>query len=367
MKRDEFIFGVNTLVGCKHSILNELEKKYKVEKKYLKIYRRSKFISAITTALSYFDNLRYKSLSRNMEIQKDPIYILGHWRSGTTLLHNLLCCHKNISYPTTYQTVFANNMFFLSGLIKEVMRFLMPKKRLVDSVELGVDFPQEEDFGLGNEAGFSFYYWYHFPKDYERIIDENLTLSNQDKEKVEEHKRAYERFVKRAILNVGGEQYIAKNPPNMARLSFLLDMFPNSRFVYIERNPYETLLSTYRFHSGFLKTLQLQDVDEETLWKFIFKAYILTYRKYEEEKHLIPAKNLLEIKYEDLVSDPGSAYKSMHQGIFSDLETDEEKLDSVIQKNNKHSVNPYNFEREYIDRVNSELGDIIEKQGYQRL
>ena len=367
MKKDEFIFGVNTLVGCKYSILKDLEKKYRIERNYRKIYRRSKLISIVTTALSYFDDIRYRSLSRNLEIKKDPIYILGHWRSGTTLLHNLLCCHRNISYPTTYQTVFANNMFFLSDLMKEIMRYFLPKERLVDNVEMNVDFPQEEDFGLGHEAGYSFYYWFHFPNDYQKITDEYLTLSSEDEEKVQKYKKGYKRFIKRALLNVGGEQYIAKNPPNMARIPFLLDMFPKSRFVYIERNPYEVLMSTFRFHKGFLKTLQLQDVDDDTLWKFIFQTYVLLYQKYQEEKHLIHPDRLVELKYEELIKDPGKIYKSMLKGIISDLETDEIKLNELIQKNLKHSANPYHFEKEYIDRVNSELGSIIEKQGYPLL
>ena len=296
MKRDEFIFGVNTLVGCNYSILKDLERKYLIEKKYLKIYRRTKIISFITTALSFFDGLRYRSLSRKLEIQKDPIYILGHWRSGTTLLHNLLCCHKNISYPTTYQTVFANNMFFLSGLIKEVMRYFMPKKRLVDQVEMDVDFPQEEDFGLGHEAGFSFYYWFHFPNDYQSITDDYLCLNSGDKQKIKAYKEAYKRFIKRAILNVGGEQYVAKNPPNMARLPFLLDLFPESRFVYIERNPYEVLMSTFRFHKGFLRTLQLQDVDDKSLWKFIVQTYILTVQKIPGRKTFNPFRQACGVK-----------------------------------------------------------------------
>ena len=222
MKREEFIFGVNTLVGCKYSILINLERKYHVEKKYRKIFRRSKYISIITTALSQVDNLRYKSLSKNLEIQKNPIYILGHWRSGTTLLHNLLCCHKNISYPTTYHTVFPNNLLFLKWLIKGIMKIVMPKKRLVDRVDMHVDFPQEEDFGLGHQAGFSFYYWFHFPNDYQRITDEYLSLTPKDEQKVQEYKEAYIRFIKQALLNVGGEQYIAKNPPTWPGFLFCL-------------------------------------------------------------------------------------------------------------------------------------------------
>lgn len=367
MKRDEFIFGVNTLVGCNYSILKGLERKYSIEKKYKKIFVRSKLISIVITALSYFDGIRYKSLSRNLEIDKDPIYILGHWRSGTTLLHNLLCAHKNVSYPTTYHTVFPNNLFFLRFLLKGVMQWVLPKKRLVDRVDMHVDYPQEEDFGLGHEAGYSFYYWFHFPNDYKSITDDYLTLSTGNTETDDQYKKAYRRFVKRAMLNVGGAQYIAKNPPNMARLPFLLNMFPDSRFIYIDRNPYEVLLSTFRFHKGFLRTLQLQDVDDETLWDFIFKTYKLTYTKYQEEKHLIPEKNLVELKYEDLIRNPGTIYESLHRDIIPELEPDDKKLKTLLGKHAKHEGNPYDFEPAFIDRVNAELGDIIEKQGYQRL
>lgn len=220
---------------------------------------------------------------------------------------------------------------------------------------------------MGNEIGFSFYYWFYFPDDYQRITDEYLTLPTGEAEKIQKYKQGYEKFIKRCMLHVAGEQYIAKNPPNMARIPFLLEMFPGSRFVYIERNPYEVLLSTFRFHKGFLKTLQLQDMDDETLWKFIFQTYVLLYNIYQDNKHLIPPGNLVELKYEELVSDPGGVYKSLHQGMFSDLETNETKLNQVLQNHRLHTVNPYPFEREYIDRVNSELGNVIERQGYQRL
>ncbi len=367
MNRDEFIFGVNTLVGCKYSVLKDLEVRFQVQKKYRNKYRISKYMSMLTTALSYFDEWRYQSISRNLEIRKAPIYILGHWRSGTTLLHNLLCSHNNIAYPTTYQTVFPNNLFFFTGLIKGIMQYFLPERRLVDRVEMHVDFPQEEDFALGNEIGFSFYYWFYFPDDYQRITDEYLALPTRDEEKIQQYKQGYEKFIKRCMLHVAGEQYIAKNPPNMGRIPFLLEMFPGSRFVYIERNPYEVLLSTFRFHKGFLKTLQLQDMDDETLWKFIFQTYVLLYDMYQDNKHLIPPGNLVELKYEELVSDPEGIYKSLHLGMFSDLEANEEKLKKVLQNHRNHKANPYHFEREYIERVNLELGNVIERQGYQRL
>lgn len=367
MAKEEFIFNVNTLAGCKYSILRDLEKKYQVEKAYKNKYRLSKLASMVVTGVSYFDDIRYKSMSRDLEIEKAPIFVLGHWRSGTTFLHQLLCTFKDVAYPTTYQAVFPNNLFFLEGLIKGIVKYYMPERRLVDKVRMHVDYPQEEDFALGNEIGYSFYYWFYFPADYQEIREEYLTLSKLDVGQREEYHEAYRRFIKRCLLNVGGRQYIAKNPPNMARIPLLVEMFPESRFVYIERNPYEVLFSTFKFFRGFLVTLQLQDISDDDLWEFIFSNYRMMYEIYQVDKLKISSGNLVEMKYEDLTSDPTSMMESLQKGLLSDLNPNDSKLSEMLETHQKHAPNTYDFEKGYVERVNSELGDLIEKQGYKLL
>ena len=39
----------------------------------------------------------------------------------------------------------------------------------------------------------------------------------------------------------------------------------------------------------------------------------------------------------------------------------------LIGEHGEHRPNEYQFSREYIDRVNRELGDLIEEQGYKLL
>lgn len=367
MSKEEFIFNVNTLAGCKYGILRDLKKESRVEKQYHRKFLMTQMASLITTGLSYVDQWRYHSLSKDLEIEKPPIYVLGHWRSGTTLLHNLLCSFQGTSYPTTYQTVFPNNLFFLQGFLKEIMKFHLPKKRLVDRIPMHVNFPQEEDFALGNEAGFSYYYWFYFPKDYQKFTQKYLSLSSDDRSRTEFFKEGYTRFIKRCLLNMGGDQYVAKNPPNMARIPFLLDLFPGSRFIYTERNPYEVLMSTFKFFKGFLKTLQLQDMDDNSLWDFIFSNYKTLFNAYLESKTLIPSSHLVELKYEDIVADPELTLNSLRRDFLSDLSADEVELKRLLEVAKKHKANTYTFEQSYIDRVNSELGDLIEKQGYKLL
>ncbi len=79
---------------------------------------------------------------------------------------------------------------------------------------------------------------------------------------------------------------------------------------------------------------------------------------------LIPAENLVELKYENLISDPVSGFERLQQGIFSDMEVDQRVFDFMIHSHGKHNGNIYSFEKKYIDRVNRELGSLIEKQGY---
>ena len=365
MSNDEFIFSVNTLMGCRYPFVKALEKRFHVEDNYKKIFRISKWLSRVISALSYFDDIRYQGLSGTIKIQKHPIYVLGHWRSGTTLLHNLMCSYKNTSYPTTYQTVFPNNMFFSKRLIKWILQQFLPERRLVDQAVMHVDYPQEEEFALGSETGFSFYYWLYFPGDRQVISDEYLTLPSDNQKRDQTFTRSYLRFIKRCMLNIGGEQYVAKNPPSMARIPFLICLFPQSRFVYIERNPYEVILSSFRFFKGFLRTVQLQDIDDESLWNFIIRTYKYLFEKYQQDKALIPSQNLVEIKYEHLISDTESVLNELHQKLFPELEPDEVKLKEHLGLHKDHKIKKYKFEDQYIERVNRELGDLITLQGYE--
>ena len=47
---------------------------------------------------------------RETEIEQAPLFIIGHWRSGTTWLHELLALDERFTYPTTY-VCFNSNRF----------------------------------------------------------------------------------------------------------------------------------------------------------------------------------------------------------------------------------------------------------------
>ena len=80
------------------------------------------------------------------QIEKHPVFVLGHWRSGTTLLHELLVCDPRHTYPDTF-SCFAPNHFLLSRrLFAWWLWALMPHRRPMDNMSVGFDSPQEDEW-----------------------------------------------------------------------------------------------------------------------------------------------------------------------------------------------------------------------------
>ncbi len=363
-QKKEFSFDITALAGARFGVYRKLTKKYGVDKKHRLKYLLSGLISAVCTLFGFLDQLifAFKAKPKNT---KDPVFILGHWRSGTTFLHNLLCLDPQTGFTTTYQTVFPNNLFSFQWLFKFFLKKLMPPERPVDGVSLHADFPQEEEFALNNEYEFSFYNWWYFPKKTREIANEYLFEETAKSKDIEKWSENYKRFVNRSLLNTQGQRFVSKNPPNTARIKHLLKLYPNAKFIFIDRNPYEVVQSTLAFYKGVLEGIKLQDIDDETLLSDIFWVYKKLMKKYEEDKKLIPAKNLVEIRYADLISHPAETVKTIYTQLMQDdFSRVEKPLNQYLAKQ-KHALKDYSYQANYLKRVNSELLEVFETQGYE--
>jgi hypothetical protein len=366
MEKDRnFTTPITSLSGSKISVFLRLTNKYGVEKRYYIRWFNSFLVSCICTIFGWFDVIVY-NLKPKPKNLKDPVFIIGHGRSGTTFLHNLMCLDSNVGYTTTYQTVFPNNLFAFQWLFKPIVKLIMPSKRPVDNVKLDVDYPQEEEFALNNEYVFSFYNWWYFPNKFIEITDEYLLAKTAQPKEVKKFKNNYKRLIKRSLMNTKGKRFISKNPPNTARIKWLLEMYPTAKFIFIHRNPYEVVQSTLNFYKSILPPIQLQTINEDKLMEFILYTYSSMLEKYYFDKKLLSSKNLMEIRYKDLIDNP----KEIIASIYKDLiQEDFSKIESNITKSikNNHPLKEYSYEKRYIDRINNSLGWLIKKQGYQLL
>src|SRR4030095_4005713 len=100
---------------------------------------------------------------RETEITYAPLFIIGHWRSGTTLLHELLTLDQRHTYPTTYECFFPNHFLLTEWYFTRLFRFAVPSRRPMDNMSMSWDRPQEDAFGLCNLGQPSPYLTIAFP------------------------------------------------------------------------------------------------------------------------------------------------------------------------------------------------------------
>ena len=266
-------------------------------------YYLTKAVCRLLSTLVPLQNRRYNRMLAQQPLEQAPVFILGHWRSGTTFVHNVLSCDKHFGYTTTYQTVFPHLMMVGQSFFKKTMAWLMPDKRPTDNMELAVDLPQEEEFALSNMMPYTYYNFWFLPKYQQEYCDKYMTFKDITPEELKVWEETFTKLIKISLWNTGGTQYLSKNPPHTGRVRELVKMFPNAKFIYLMRNPYTVFESTRSFFTNTIQPLKLQEFSNEQIEENILSIYTQLYQQYEADKHLIPEGNLIEVKFEDFEAD----------------------------------------------------------------
>ena len=171
------------------------------------------------------------------EIEPEPLFLLGHWRSGTTHLHNLLGRDPNHTFPTVFQVVFPTCFLSTDQLIPALTKGMMDETRTYDNVKNGWDEAAEDEIALAKLTGMSPYISFMFPDNsakYERYVDfQEVTGDERSK-----WKEAFLWFIKKIMISTGGSASSSSHAPTQHASPLLLEMFPNAKFVHIHRHPY---------------------------------------------------------------------------------------------------------------------------------
>ena len=229
--------------------------------------------------LGIYEKIWLNNKIKEIVIDNQPIFIIGHWRSGTTFLHNLIAQDSNFAFPTTFQTVTPGIFIKFEKIIKPLVDSSLPSKRPEDDVDLGVDLPQEEEYAMGNISPYSFYNGWCFPQNME-FYNRFVCMENVSKKIIEEWKEVYLYYLKKLTLYSKGKQLILKNPSNTARVKLILEMFPDAKFIHIYRNPYHTFLSMKR---NIEKEMILYCVQKPRNEKIIENTMVNLYNKMHEK------------------------------------------------------------------------------------
>ncbi len=238
------------------------------------------------------------------------VFIVGYWRSGTTLLHELLCNDPRYTFPTTYACM--NPHHFMMTQPSQPVEGAKGTKRPMDDLVVHAGSPQEDEFALLGLGARSPYEAFLTPSHLEAAMalgdPRGLTGSEQ-----EVWKSAFLGFL-RGVSYVGGNlPIIVKSPTHSYRIDTIRKLVPDARFVLIVRDPLTVFESVVRMWRTMMTLYALEPVPTEDEIREVILAERPRFEaRLADGRAGLPTNRFAEIRYEALAFDPVSTIERLY-------------------------------------------------------
>ena len=268
------------------------------------------------------DNIFYPDYHRQ-EV-KQPIFIVGNFRSGTTFLHRLLTKDSNATSMTSWEIYVAPSIVgrkILHWGMKLNYAIGNPAQRVIDIFDRSMaEYSYMHKIGL-NEAEEDghvlFHIWstydllafFPFPKLVKKYIyyDEQVPAEERERDM-----RYYQEVLRKHVFAHGGKRLISKNPSYSPKVKTLHEKFPDAKFINLVRNPLQVIPSSISMFSNHCQTYGEPETRyslQETVIEHTKYWYLYPHRYL---KHL-PPEQYIRIRYKDLVSDPKGTVEKIYK------------------------------------------------------
>ena len=360
------VFYPKIWMGCSLEVWLKIlwESKFRIGLANIHSFMFITLSATMMLVLSWIEYLVYHRQISKTRIKLAPVFIIGHWRSGTTLLHELLAMDSQFSYADTHQC-FNPNAFLSSGpVLRKLVGWCLPETRPMDSMPMGISKPQEDEYALCILGAPSPYRGIMFPKllkEYGRY----LRISKLPEDQKSRWKAVLILFLKKLTLR-SNKRIVLKSPTHSFRVGVLSRMFPGARFIYIKRDPYTVYKSTRHMWMTLLNIQGLQTVDPGVVNEYIKDTYIALCNAVEKDKPEVPDDRFCEVSYEELVAKPVETIENIYTAIkLQGFESVRSKIEQFEKENQGYKTNTYSLSNEEIDELNQIWGNHIVQLGYK--
>jgi omega-hydroxy-beta-dihydromenaquinone-9 sulfotransferase len=230
----------------------------------------------------------------------DPVFILGLWRSGTTVLHELVNACGGWVTPQTWQC-FSPSTCFMTGPPARARTVRRP----MDAGLIAAQGPQEDEFAALLLGEPSIYRGLIDPR---RLLECGVESWSGDDGALER----WQQFV-RGIAGAGGGRLLLKSPGHTFRIPTLRRLFPAARFIWIGRHPGEVVASNLKMWRAMMGVYALWDCAEDGLQRFLREAVLACSRTLERCVAEMTREQMLWVDFEALQTDPERVLRQILQ------------------------------------------------------
>ncbi len=322
-------------------------------------------IAPLNSLLGWIQSLKYGRRIEETELTDPPVFIIGHWRSGTTLLHELMFLDDQFGSPTTYQCCTPHHFLVSERFLPWCTSFLLPKNRPMDNMEAGWDRPQEDEFALLAMGSPTPYFRMAYPDDPPPYM-EFLDMEGTKPADLERFERTLRKFVKMLTLRFR-KQVLLKSPPHTGRVEVLSKMFPGAKFVHITRHPYSIFPSTLKLWF-ILDDAQGFGLPHEGPHRqeYVFEAFERMYRGFERQRAGLDERHLCDVRYEDLVKDPVATVARVYEQLgLKNFEKLRPKIEAYAAAQKDYKTNKHELDEPLKEEIRRRWAGYFERYGYE--
>ncbi len=323
------------------------------------------FFSFCNSVLSAVDRVAYGARVSRVKIEKPPIFILGHWRSGTTFLHELLIRDPEHTFPNTYQCFVPHHFVLSEDWLTPWTQKLLPSRRPMDNMAAGWQRPQEDEFALGNLGVPSPYLSMMFPRRGPANC-EYLDLQDLTEAERKTWMRKLDEFFRRLTFR-DPRRIVVKSPPHTARVRTLLEMYPDAKFVHLVRNPYDLYISTVNLWKSLNEVQRMQGLgDQQWVEEYVLSTLERMYAAYEQDRSLLREDQIYEIRYEDLIDDPQERMREIYAKLeLGDFSRAEPAIQEYLAEVKNYRRNHYELPEQQRSTISERWAGYFERYGYE--
>ncbi len=294
-----------------------------------------------------------------------PLFIIGHWRSGTTHLHNLMSHSCDYGMISPLASGLPCELLTLATWLKPLLEKSLPADRGVDRVAVTPDSPQEDEIPVANLQNLSIYHALYRAQDFEKQLNRGVFFEGVGEKEVERWREATRYFLSKVGREQKNPRLLIKNPVYTARIARLREIWPDAKFIHIYRNPYAVFPSTVHYFKKMLRMLSLQDISHINVEKVVIELYLKLMERYDAESTMIPEGNLCEVSFETLEESPLEELERIHEELqLPGWEITQARIEAYLSELKDYRKNEFKPEEKVISKVEHSWGKYIERWDY---
>lgn len=296
-----------------------------------------------------------------------PVFILGHWRSGTTHLYNVMVKSGAFAFVPPVATGLPWDLFGLARVFRPLLEKALPAHRYIDNIPVTPDSPQEDEIAIANMTDLSFYHGIYFPKKFDAFVARGLFFEGCSEAEIGRWRARFLYLLRKLSEYQDGKALLIKNPVYTGRLAMLREIFPAAKFVHLRRNPYEVFVSMRNFYRKLFAEFALQSYGHVDIDEAIFSVYERMMDALARDATGLSPPDYLDLSYEELDRDGigtlARIYGALELPGFADARP---AFEAYLASVKTFEKNRFEIAEEAATKVEARLGRFLAQWGYAR-